>query len=189
MTTFSHSTEEAGGLKTFIKRNSSHLHHLKEKKNSARTGLKSHTCDKCKREDKEESASCTGGFTNRISDSYLTILKCRENSLWLYLCDVLSDFLCGLSSLLTNIQYSILTRQWQKQRPQSYVNLYSSLILSSAGVYTQDSRHQIQSRLRVIGSSGKLKNSSMTVYLRQVRCRSESAQTTSFSPNTIFLKY
>lgn len=55
----------------------------------------------------------------------------------------------------------------QKQRPQSYVNLYSSLILSSAGVYTQDSRHQIQSRLRVIGSSGKLKNSSMTVYLRQ----------------------
>lgn len=55
MTTFSHSTEEAGGLKNIYKEKFITSSPSEgKKKNSARTGLKSHTCDKCKREDKEE---------------------------------------------------------------------------------------------------------------------------------------
>lgn len=117
-----------------------------------------------------------GGFTNRISDSYSSVEKTHYGCIFVMFCQrfpVWPLFFINQHTILhfnTSVASSAFDKQ--KQRPQSYINLYSSLILSSAGVYTQDSR-QIQSRLRVIGSSGKLKNSSMTVYLRQVRCRSE----------------
>lgn len=113
MTTFSHSTEEAGGLKNIYKEKfiTSSPSEGKKKKKIVQGRDWNHTpVINASERIKKSRPVVLGG----LQTEYLTLTQVSRKltmavSLWCFV----RDFLCGLSSLLTNIQYSILTRQWQ----------------------------------------------------------------------------
>lgn len=111
MTTFSHSTEEAGGLKNIYKEKFLTSSPSEGKKKIVQGRDWNHTpVINASERIKKSRPVVLGG----LQTEYLTLTQVSRKltmavSLW---CSV-RDFLCGRSSLLTNIQYSILTRQWQ----------------------------------------------------------------------------
>lgn len=117
MTTFSHSTEEAGGLKNIYKEKfltSSPSEGKKKKIVQGRDWNHTPVINASERIKSRPVVLGGGGVYKQniwllLDNTQVSRKLTMAVSLWCFV----RDFLCGLSSLLTNIQYSILTRQWQ----------------------------------------------------------------------------